>query len=434
MKKEKSKVLIISYNFPPMGGGGVIRTLKFCKYLPRYNWTPVVLTVNEHDTDFVDYSLSKEIPETIVYSTFSIDLPLIYKRLNKGKKNNFYTHYDDIGSSELILTDWLKKAVDDFILIPDSRVGWIPFALRRALKICKNEKIDLIYSTGGPWTNHLIGLALKKITKMPWIADFRDAWTTNPFTLYPNKIRKTIEEKLEKYVLKLSDRIITVNLSIGRELKNKYKDIAKEKFVIIRNGFDKNDFDGVTPKNKSGFNILYTGNIYGKRTVKVFLFALKELLIEGKLSETSLNVNFVGTVDDKTKQIVDSLNLNNVVKYSSNVPHFKSIQFLAEADLLLLIVGIEKYECPGKAYEYLAAKKPILSLSGNGEISNILKEFNHVTIVSTNNLNEIKSAIYDLYKKYQSGDLIVNTNGELIRRFDRKELTNQLASIFNQLV
>ena len=434
MARVNKKILLISYNFPPMGGGGVVRTLKFCKYLPYFGWSPVVLTVKEHDAEFIDNNLFNEIPETIVYNSFSIDLPLIYKRLIPIKHKNICKLPYEIRNNRLSYENRFKKFIDDFFLIPDSRVGWIPFALHRAIKICRKEEINLIFSTGGPWTNHLIGLGLKKLTKLPWVSDFRDSWTTNPFTNYSINGRRRIEEGLERLVLRKSDKIITTTSSIMNELKNKYLDIEENKFQLIRNGFDRNDFCGLNTQIKNGFNIIHAGNFYSKRTPKFFLVALKKLLAESKISRSNIKVNLIGTVDNNTRKMIKSEKLEDIVQCSGNVSHAQSIKLMVDSDLLLLIVGTEESECPGKIYEYLAAQKPILSLSGKGEISTILKEFEHVTIASPKDVDQIKDAIYDHYLKKQTCDLKVNSNVDSIQRFDRKELTYQLSKLLNQLI
>jgi glycosyltransferase involved in cell wall biosynthesis len=417
-----------------MGGGGVLRAVKFCKYLPQFNWQPWVLSVKEHDTTATDYTFFDALSETRIYYTFSIDLPIIYKKLTK---KNMSTQDKPAGGdkkSKFELSNRFKKFIDNYILIPDSRVGWIPFALYEGIKICKREKIDLIFSTGGPWTNHLIGMGLKKLLKLPWIADFRDHWTTNPFAYYTSQNRKFVEECLERKILQKADKIVTTTCSIANELNQKYEDIEKEKFVLIRNGFDREDFVGVKTKRKDGFNIIHAGNFYAKRTPKFFLQALKSLLSENRLPDSALNVNFIGEVNDETKKIIHSLRLEKVVKCSGSVPHTDSIKSMIGSDVLLLIIGTEESECPGKIFEYLAAKKPILSLSGKGELSSILSEFDHVTIVGLDDINKIKSAIHDLYLKKNSSQLNIDFSVNPIRKFDRKELTNQLASLFDRCV
>ena len=432
--KTKKNVLIISYNFPPMGGGGVIRIVKFCKYLPQFNWNPIVLTVREHDSDHLDENLFSDLMQTNVSKTYSIDLPLIYKKLTKfnsaddGKSCNIdksiRTNYKNI----------MKKIVNNFIFIPDSRIGWIPFAYFKGLKMCKDDRIDLIFSTGGPWTNHLIGAMLKKTTRLPWVTDFRDSWTEDPFTLYPFRLRKRLEEKLEKYVLLKSDSVISATHSISQELISKYPEVSNRKYFVVTNGFDGEEFCQTKKHKKNGFLITHTGNFYGNRNAKYFLIALKKLLDENSILQDEIKVNLVGIVNKKDKNLISKLNLSHTVKCLNSVSHEKCIKLLAFSDLLLLIIGTEKSEVTGKVYEYMAAKKHIFALTGKGEVTNILERSGNATIVGSKNVAEIKNALYSIYMKHKSNDLTENYNSSFVNKFDRKNLTFELTTIFNQVV
>ena len=417
-----------------MGGGGVFRVLKFCKYLPRFNWLPVVLTVKEHDAESFDETLLKEIPEAQIYKTYSVDLPLFYKKyLKKKRKKGSDTPTAGADRSRGVFNA-IKQFVDNFILIPDSRIGWIPFAVYKGFKIWKKDGVDLIFSTGGPWTNHLIGLLLKLLTQLPWVADFRDPWTQNLIFDYPFRLRKTLEEQMEKCVLSKADWIVTATHSIANDLQDKYPGIDREKFVTIRNGFDSDDFSDIKVEKMNGFNITHTGNFYLKQSPKYFLQALRELLDENRVPKINIKVNFVGVLDKRSKEIIRSLRLDSVVRCIGIVPHNRSIQWMCSSDILLLVVSDERTIVTSKVYEYMMANRPILALSGEGEASNLLKRTDMAIIVSSRNVKEIKNAIYNLYLKKQAGRLVVAPNFSFIRKFDRKKLTRQLSTLFDKCI
>jgi hypothetical protein len=432
MRIKKRKVLIVSYNFPPMGGGGVLRVLKFCKYLPQFNWDPIVLTVKQHDTDFFDKNLFSDIPLTEVHKTNCIDIPIIYKKylsLASIKNKNKNLNAELKGNQNIV-----KKLADNLILIPDSRIGWIPFALSTGMRICRNADVDLIFSTGGPWTNHLIGAMLNSITKLPWIADFRDSWTENSFTVYPFRSRKKVEEKMEKYVLINADSIVTATHSISKELMFKYPKIEIKKYSVITNGFDSEDFTISNKTVSNGFSIIHTGNFYGDRTAKYFLLALRELKKENFFLRNGIKVKFVGEVNKNEKNRIESFGLKNIVKCLGCLPHQECIQLLVESNILLLIVGNENSEVTGKVYEYMAAKRHILALTGKGEVTDILRKTGMATIVNSTDVGEIKNAIERLYVLSKKNDLATKYNKNFINKFDRKNLSSKLAALFYKTI
>jgi glycosyltransferase involved in cell wall biosynthesis len=415
-----------------MGGGGVFRVAKFCKFLPEYRWHPIVLTVKEHDTEHIDAKLLTEVRKATIYKTAAIDLPLIYKKIAAGndhpaRRNPAYRERSD---SHFLLK--IKKVINDFLLIPDSRVGWIPFAVFNGFKICKKEKVNLIFSTGGPWTNHIIGLLLKFATKLTWTADFRDNWTQDPFTEYPTNFRRKIEEKLEKWVLKKADKVITTTQSIRDDLLKQCGKHENPKFNIIRNGYDREDFINLKFTTPSKFTITHTGNFYARRTPKYFLKAVRSLIDDSLVSKDGIKVKFVGAPSRESLDLIKNMGLGNVVECTGSISHERSIQTMCDSDLLLLIIGTEQSECTGKVFEYLATNKHILSLSGVGELSKLLNEFSNITTVDPYNVEDIKSAVYHLYLQKESDGLSGNSRHSSIKKYERKKLTSQLSHIFDK--
>jgi len=404
------RVLVIAYEYPPLGGGGVFRTLKFTKYLPHFGWKPYVLTVKNPEYRVRDPTLLKEVPqEAKIYRVFSFE-------------HKFF-HFE----RRLFGCRW--------IFIPDANIGWLPFAMKKGKEVITREKIDVIYATAPIFTSLLIGCLLKRETGKPLIVDFRDPWTQNVFIRYPTKFHRKIEEKMEETVLRVADYVITATESMKAELANKYPFISK-RCVTITNGFDPEDFRNLKREShEEKFIITYTGGFYGLRTPEYFLTALRELIDEDEELKENLEVLFVGQVGRQGREIVRKLQLHNVVKLIPYTSHKRSIEYQVNSDVLLLVIteaGITSF--PGavtaKLFEYLAARRTILGLvPSEGEAAHIIKSMKAGIVSSPKNVNSIKGAITELYQKWKNETL--TTPESDISKYSRKMLTKKLVTVFN---
>jgi glycosyltransferase involved in cell wall biosynthesis len=404
------KVLVIAYHYPPLGGGGVFRTLKFTKYLPRFGFKPYVLTVKNSMYPTRDPTLLSEIPQEVrIIETFSLEHKLF--------QMPFYA----------------LRATPKWVFIPDINVGWLPFAVRRGEKIIKKEVIDVIYATAPIYTSLLIACLLKRRTGKPLVIDFRDPWTQNVFTKYPTKLHRKIEEKLEKYILMTADHIITATEPMRLKLIEKYP-FLKGKCTTITNGFDLEDFKGLTRSTqREKFTITFTGYIYGLRTSKHFLIALKELISEEKDIESKIQVVFAGPPNKQTTNLVKKLELQDIVKFLGYVSHQESLKLMVNSDCLLLIIAPEEpYSYTGKLFEYLGAKRPILALiPPQGVAADLIRSTKTGVIVPPGNINPIKQTISQLFQKWKKRDLIIKSD---VSEYDRKTLTEKLAKVFEQVI
>jgi len=439
------KVLIITYLFPPLGGVGVQRTIKFVKYLPNYGWQPIVLTVKKPEYWIEDPSLETEIPKTAkVYRTASFELEKLHNII-KNLLETLSAKIEKFLFKKINLInaiDWrLKKffsTINSWLFIPDRKIGWLPFAMLRGWWIIKKEKIDVIFTTSPPNSVHLIGYLLKKLTGKPLVVDFRDPWTQGIYWNPVTEIHKKIEEFMENAILRSADKVISVLGDIGNDLMTKYSLLdSKRKFITIPNGFDPDDFKvNVNPKN-SKFTITYTGVFYGRQTPLYFLNALRELIDERKEIEKEIQVIFVGKLSNFYKDKIKQLSLNKIVKYVGYVPHQKSIEFILNSDVLLLIIGSGEGSdriYTGKIFEYLAANKPILALIPEGAAANLIALTKSGVVVPPENVGSIKQAIYNLYLRHKVGDLKVDSDRSLIQKYDRKKLTKDLADVFEGIL
>jgi len=409
------KVLLVAYHYPPLSGGGVFRTLKFTKYLPEFGYQPHVLTVKNPMYGTKDPTLISEIPpEAKVYRTFSFE-----HRILRAPR----------------LLDINLK----WFHIPDENIGWLPFAVRRGEKIIKKERIGVVYATAPLYTSLLIGCLLKKKTGKPLVVDYRDPWTQNVFVKYPTKFHRKIEEKMETFVLATADHIIATTEPMKRKLVEKYPFI-KGKIDTITNGFDPEDFKNLTAKkDKEKFVITYTGSLYGLRTGKQFFMALKELIEEKPELQTKIQVLLAGLTSKQVVFLIKEFGLKNVVKLLGYKSHQESLKLMANADILLLIIASEEaYDTktgplmiPGKVFEYLGAKRPILAIAPLGNAADVISSTKTGVIVPPRNTGVIAEAIFKLFQDWKSGTLKVAESD--VSEYDRKVLTQKLAKVFQQV-
>jgi glycosyltransferase involved in cell wall biosynthesis len=409
------KALLIAYHFPPLGGGGVFRTLKFTKYLPEFGYQPYVLTVKNPMYREKDPTLVKEIPvEAKIHRTFSFEHRIL--RVPRLLKINLKWFY-----------------------IPDQNIGWLPFGVSAGAELVKKENIDVIFATSPIWTSLLIGLLVKKKTKKPLLVDFRDPWTDNPFINYPTKLHQRLERKMEKTVLTQADYVTVATDLIKNGLIRKYPFI-ESKIETITNGFDPDDFKNLKIHKKTGkFTITYVGSIYGLLTAKPFLTALKALVEEKKGFKEKVEAVFVGNCGKETPQLVKQLSLEENVRFVGYVPHRKGLEFMVNSHVLLLLITLEGSKgeriLTGKLFEYLASRKPILALvPENGLAANVIKSLKAGTVVSPRDVQRVKKAIGNYFDQWVEGTLSAATdNASNITPYNRKFLTGRLAQIFDKL-
>jgi glycosyltransferase involved in cell wall biosynthesis len=408
------KVLLIAYHFPPLGGGGVFRTVKFAKYLPQFGYRPYVLTVKNSMYDTKDLTLKGELPSAAeVHRTLSFEHRVLRApRLLKINLKWFY--------------------------MPDENIGWLPFGIFTGVNLVKKENIDVIYATSPKWTSLLIGFFLKKYTKKPLVIDFRDPWIDNFSIRYPTKYHECFERKLETIITTQADYITVAFDSIKNALIKNHPSL-KSKIATITNGFDPDDFKNLNMHKKTGkFSIVHVGSIYGMLTAKPFLIALKELVEEKTEFRKKLEAVFIGNYGKETPLLVRKYGLEENVKFVEYVPHRKSLEFMLNSQALLLLITIEGSKgdgiIPGKLFEYLASRKPILAIaSENGSAAKIIKLANSGTVVSPRSVRGIKNAISDFYEQWIEGKVFAATKMENITVYNRQILTQKLAHIFDEV-
>ena len=456
------KILVVTYYWPPSGGAGVQRWLKFVKYLPEYGYEPVVLTVSEDSASYAqtDQSLIKEVdPRIKVIRTPSFEPYNLYLKLS-GKKEIPFGGFSNEGSVSFLQR--VFRFIRGNLFIPDPRKGWNRYALKAAQKIIDQEKIEVVITTGPPHSTHLIGYHLKRRRGIKWIADFRDPWTDIYYykDLSHTFLAKWYDRKLEKKVLHHCDKVITVGYELKSLLESKLekgdrkretgkretngKSEVSTKVHVITNGFDVEDFQNqkelslrpsapcfIPPAlSYQPFYITYAGTISSYYRMEGFIAALADLPEEIR---QQIFVRFVGNISPVVNDLFTKAGLKSQLELTGYVSHEMSINYLFQAEILLLLipdVSENKGILTGKFFEYLATGKPILAIGPtDGDVARILKESGAGSIYSYDDASAIKECILAMFKEKRAA----YGSPQAIEKYSRRSLTGVLAGIIDEL-
>lgn len=418
------KILIITYYWPPAGGSGVQRWLKFVKYLQDFDVEPVVYTVDSANYPKEDKTLENEIPKGIEILKQPIWEPtnlLFWKQKKQQKK--------DISNST---NSGFLSFVRGNFFIPDPKVFWVKSSIKYLHQYLKANKVDVIISTGPPHSLHLIAQKLKQKNNIKWLADFRDPWTD----LYYNKefkqlsFAKNKNKKLEIAVLKNADCVLTVSKTLQKEFAK-----TANRVEVITNGFDDEVLTKKVIRLDQKFTISYIGLLPKQSNPKLFFKVLQKLCLENTAFKNDVKLNFIGDISDEVRAEIKLNNLEENTEFIGYVSHQKAIEYQKKAQVLLLLIpNVAKSEgiLTGKLFEYLTAKRPILAMgSETGDLSEILKNTNAGVVIGFDNEEKLTSEIRALYQKYKEGNLAVNSKN--IEQYHRKELTKNLSEIIKSL-
>ena len=418
------KVLIITYYWPPAGGSGVQRWLKFVKYLRNFDVEPIVYTVDNANYPKEDKTLLQEVPTNIKILKQPIWEPtnLLFWKKKEAQKSDV---------SNAVNNGFLSFIRGNFF-IPDPKIFWVNSSVKFLHQYLKENKVDVVISTGPPHSMHLIAQKLKQKTNIKWIADFRDPWSN----LYYNEEFKQLSfakkknEKLENSVFKNADCILTVSNSLKKEFDQKATRVE-----VITNGFDDEVVTNTLITLDEKFSISYIGLLPKQSNPKLLFKVLSTLCAEDTDFKANLKLNFIGDISEDVKQEIINYNLLENTNFIGYVSHKEAIAYQRKAQVLLLLIpNVTKSEgiLTGKLFEYLTAKRPILAMGPEtGDLSEILNNTSSGVVVDFDNDAKLTSEIRNLYQQYKTGDLQVNSKN--IEQFHRKELTKSLSEIIKNL-
>lgn len=413
------KVLIVANSFPPMGGAGVQRSVKFVKHLRKFDYEPVVLTRKMEKIEVRDETFLKDIPKGVkVFRTKAFE------------------------PTELTGVLRIPGKVINKFLIPDGRRLWAESSKKTAVELMKKENIDYIYTTSAPYSSHLLGLYVKRqMPEVKWIVDFRDEWTNNPYTLdNPYSAWRTKKEKkMEHAVLTEADALIT-NTPVMRDNFLKNHGIKGDNFYVIPNGYDEEDFAGYDKKPvvNDKFTMVYTGALYGRRKPDTFFEALRQLVKENEIDGNKVHVKLFGNYyKDRLQKVIDDFDVTDQIEIVGYVPHDVCIKEQMGSDALVLIEGTGRGAeafYTGKIFEYMNTGRPVLAmLPEKGVAADLVRESNIGIVADTDNVEQIKANIKQYYVAWEKGELTFEPKQEVVERYERKRLTEKLAEVFNSL-
>lgn len=429
---EPKKILIITYYWPPAGGPGVQRWLKFAKYLPEFGWKPVIYTPENPSYPLLDESLMKDVPKDIEIVKTKIWEPYqLAEKLNKSNKK-FKAGQFDVGKNQ----SWKSRLsiwVRGNFFIPDARVFWVKPSVKFLEHYLKENKIDVVITSGPPHSLHLIGLNLKKrLPNIQWIADFRDPWTEISYYKHL-KLTKSSDKKhrqLESEVFRNAD----ITLATSYTDAENFKKNGANSFCIT-NGFDESDSNPQTiikPSNhQTQFTLSYIGVLEQLRNPENLWKTLDNLVKENADFAESFVLKFAGRIDDKILTTLENSALKNHILNLGYISHDKAIKEMQTSDILLITNfpnDSSKGIIPGKIFEYLATGKQIISFGPNdADVSRILVETKAGKHFSYNDSMTVKEFILEKFNLWKDGNLLENTQN--IEQFSRKNLTKKLAEI-----
>lgn len=414
------------------------RVLKFVKYLPEFGWHPVVLTVENGDYPARDESLLEEVPQhATVYRTKIFEPYALYRSIT-GKPSNSPVDVENIPQSnkKQTIAETVAGLIRSTVFIPDARIGWYPYAVSEGERIIRNERIDAIYSSSPPYTTAVIARKLHRKTSLPWIAGFRDPWTgfltTPPRWFFP----AAVDRYLEDSVFRDATLIEGAWKGILKDIIKKNPTLDCTKLFYLPNGFDSEDYpDNEFPANER-FTLCYAGSLYGKRNPRTLLQAVAELVTEGEVDASRIRLRFVGRFGSEVRGMLHESALRDSIEMLDYKPHSESIKELLQSDALLLIVDEAKESeeiVPGKVFEYMGARRTILTLAPEGAVAELIRESNTGLVAHNRDVPGIKSAFLECYRNFLYRKPAFTPKMHIVQRFERREITRHLASLLDSI-
>ena len=421
------KVLIITYYWPPAGGPGVQRWLKFVKYLPEFNIQPIVYCPENPSYPTLDSSLLHEVDSKITVLKHPIKEPLRFLKLLFKSKTNKLSKGGIPDSKKQGLFERFLLFIRGNFFIPDARIFWVKPSVRYLSSYISKHQIDTIITTGPPHSVHLIGMQLKAKYQLQWLADFRDPWTDISYHKNLNLTRNAQQKhlKLEGQVLNATDHIIVTS----SQTKQLFSKITQKPISVITNGFDDENVPSITLDSK--FSLTHIGSLLNQRNPILLWNVLSELVQEIPKFKANFQLVLVGNISADVRNSIDSTGLTSFLKTVGSVTHNEAVMYQRKTQVLLLLEANTteaSYIIPGKLFEYINANRPIVALGPkHSDIPSILKYTNTGRYFDYDNETALKTHILQLFEGYKTNSLSVTSKD--IERFSRKNCTKQLAEV-----
>lgn len=412
--------------FPPMGGGGVYRPLSFVRHLPGYGWRTTVITPAGDAYWIRDESLVARVPadcRVIRTQSWSGQAWLARGRRGQPAAKRSTRRFGAV------------RKLAATMLLPDSYVGWVPFAARAALEVTRTDHVDAVYSTSPPESTHLAGLKVHAETGLPWIADFRDPWMNLHLLDVPSPLHKNMHRRMEKRVVTGADTVVVTTRWNEGAMHETYPDA---RVVRISNGYDGGEMEGldaIAPPARP-LRMVHAGMLTQKRSATPFLEALARVVAREPALRSELAVEFIGPREDDNERSAARLGLGDVVTFRDPLPHGEILHTERAAHVLILVKHADpRYDglVPGKLYEYIGLRRPVLALAPPGEARDVVASLRRGEVASPSNVDEIESALRTMISHYRAGRLDSMYDLSPRPEFDRARLAGDLARVLDRI-
>lgn len=436
------RVLYIAYYFPPAGGPGVQRTLKFVRYLPDHGWEPTVVTVRADRAAWpaTDPSMLAEVPDAVeVVRTHAWDPYAAYARLKgRSKADSVGVGFADPEAPGLF--EQVARFIRANVFLPDARVGWVPFARRAVARLMREQQFDALITTGPPHSTHLVGRWAADRFGLPWLADFRDPWADLsyydqlPFLPWS----RALDARQEQRTLNRAEALVTVSRAVAELLSGR----TATPVHVIPNGYDPEDFRGVLPVRGDGFRVVYVGTLTEAQNPH----ALWETLVALRAGGRDVRLHLVGRVDAAVRNSLMASGLapddadrdDSPVRITPYVPHREAVAHMLGADLLLLCVprtAESEGILTGKLFEYLAAGRPLLAMGpAVSDAARIIREAGAGVMVEYSDRAGAAHCVESRYHAWKAGTAPDGPNPDYLHQYTRSALAGQLALTLQSLV
>lgn len=427
---DNNKILIITYYWPPAGGPGVQRWLKFVKYLPEFGFQPIVYIPENPSYPIIDENLLLEVSnETIILRNKIIEPYQWASFLSKNKTKNISSGIIPNNKKQTIL-DQVLLWIRGNVFIPDARVLWVKPSVKYLEKYLSENGITTIITSGPPHSLHLIGLELKQKLNVRWVADFRDPWTTIGYhkALKLSEFAANKHKQFESKVLNNADLILVTSPSTRAE----FKKITSKPIEVITNGYDVEKIGNQIVDKK--FSLAHIGSFLSERNPRILWESISELIRENPLFASHFQLKLIGAISQEVLDSIALFQLQNYVNNLGYVSHDEAIVHQKKSQVLLLIeINSEdtKSIIPGKLFEYLVSERPIIGVGPKGcDFAEIIIDTNTGVFVDYSEKEKLKNYIANYFSLFLEGNL--KSNGVGLQKYSRKNLTEKLANLLNR--
>jgi glycosyltransferase involved in cell wall biosynthesis len=427
---EPKKLLIITYYWPPAGGPGVQRWLKFVKYLPEFNIQPIVYIPENPTYPIVDNGLESEVSDKAIILKKNIFEPYgLASFFGKNKTKKISSGIIPNQKKQSVLEKtllWIRGN----LFIPDARFLWVKPSVKYLKKYIQENNIDTIVTSGPPHSLHLIGLQLKKELNIKWFADFRDPWTTIGYhkSLKLSSYAEKKHKAMEKEVLNSADTIIVTS----KTTKTEFQEITTKPIEVITNGYDIEKIEKKSLDEK--FTLAHIGSFLSERNPTILWESLQELVSENADFKNDFRLKLIGATSQEVLDKISEFKLNDYVQNLGYVSHQEAVEHQRKSQVLLLIEinsTATKSIIPGKLFEYMASERPIIAIGPEGsDFAEIITATNTGVFFNYDEKEKLKALLLKYYQEYQNKNLKVNAVG--LQQYSRKSLTQQLVQILNR--